>query len=105
MAMLYSVAHFMAADPFPHPFWQIPGVSDYNLNLDYMHVKHLGVDKYFLGSVLFLLAYRLLPKSPQGNINGIYEFVEAFYKSGDVKTRYKILKLAMFNTGPGAIHA
>ena len=101
MALLYSVAHFMAADPFPHPFWQIPGVSGYSLNLDYMHVKHLGVDKYFLGSVLFLLAYRLLPKSPQENINDIYEFVEAFYKSGDVETRYTILKLTMFNTGPG----
>ena len=30
-----------------------------------------------------------------------HEFVEAFYKSGDVKTRYTILKLTMFNTGPG----
>lgn len=99
MALIYSILHFLAADPFPHPFWKILGASGYTLHLDYMHAKHLVVDKYLLGSVLFLLVYRLLPGTPDDNLAQVWIVVEDYYKRNETKTRYKILKLTMFNDG------
>ena len=45
-----------------------------------MHAKHLGVDVYFLGSVLALLVDHILPGTIQQNLDTIAVFMRAFYK-------------------------
>ena len=45
-----------------------------------MHTKHLGVDVYFLGSVLALLVDFILPGTVQQNLDTIAVFMRAWYK-------------------------
>ena len=46
-----------------HILFTLPGVTITNVLADVFHVKHLGTDMYFAGSVLWLLCYRILPGS------------------------------------------
>ena len=51
---IFSIAHFLAHVPVQHPMLALSACSGLSAHLDYMHVKHFGVDKYLLGSVLYM---------------------------------------------------
>ena len=103
MLLLRDTAHYLLHNPFPHPLFETLGVSTYTTHLDYMHVKYLGTDQYFLGSVLFVLCCRLMGGSREDNALQIWGMVSEFYTANEQLCRcpYKILKLSMFSSGPG----
>eukprot|EP00969_Alexandrium_andersonii_P176935 7823447-Alexandrium_andersonii.AAC.1 len=51
-----------------HALFKLPFISIHNMAYDLMHCKHMGTDAYYLGSVLFLLCYEVMPKSPTDNL-------------------------------------
>ena len=55
----------------------LPGVGIDSITLDWMHVKHLGMDQYLYASVLAMLVYeidghRMLPDDPATNLEAIW---------------------------------
>ena len=79
-----------------HPLFRLPGVSIYIVLCDLMHVNHLGVDVYFLGSVLSLLCYRMLPDSPARNLAVVWGSISDYYKSNPTSCQLSDLTLSMF---------
>lgn len=66
----------------------ITGVSILNIMPDLMHVKHLGTDQYFYGSVLKLLIHSVLPGSQSANLETVWtELCEAYAAHG-VQNRF-----------------
>jgi hypothetical protein len=63
------------------PLLDLPGASCLLYNTDLMPAKHLGTDAYFNGSVLWLLAYEILPNSPAANLEDVMRLVHEWYKA------------------------
>ena len=59
MTRLFKHADFIARGRFT-PLLQLPGVTCFTLMIDWMHVKYLGTDQYFLGSVLALMTMHIM---------------------------------------------
>lgn len=55
-----------------HPIFALFGVSILSFMADVMHCKHLGPDKYTLGSVLVLLIFDLLPGTDAKQLYGCF---------------------------------
>ena len=73
------------------------GVTVCTVALDYMHSKYIGSDQYTSGSVLYLLCFIMLPKSPKENLADCWAFIKDYYKAHGTKHRYaSIEKLSMF---------
>ena len=67
-------------------------VNNLTLSVDTMHVKHLGSDKYFYGSVWWLLCFEILDSSPAANCEYVFGLVKAFYKrNGYLCRKFAIL--------------
>ena len=64
---------------------------------DLMHVKHLGTDQYFNGSVLWLLVYRILPGTAAENLQRVMLRAKDFWKRNDISEHYGNVKLSMFH--------
>ena len=60
-ARCYTVEQFKLRFPDRCEVFNIPGVTHDTVGADTMHNKHLGMDVYFCGSVLYLLVYVMLP--------------------------------------------
>ena len=69
MARIHTAAGWQRASTDRFALVTLPGVSILNCMCDIMHNKHMGVDMYFCGSVLFILCYVLLPDSVQHNLD------------------------------------
>ena len=80
-----------------NPLFQLPGVSILTCAPDWMHVKHLGLDKRLLGSALYALTHYIMPGSPEQNLEKLQREIFDIYKSDDVKTRFSNLQLSMFS--------
>ena len=65
-AAIYTATHWRTAVGNNHPMLGLPGVSVLTVYPDWMHIKYLGTDKYFLGSVLYLMCHVLLPGLSDG---------------------------------------
>jgi hypothetical protein len=75
-------------------------MSCLSLGVDMMHVKHLGVDKPFFGSILWLLCFEVLNDGPQSNLDYVFGLIEQYYRDHNYSSRrlstYKCLKFGMF---------
>ena len=58
---IYSKANWHRLFPTHNLLFDLPGLSILTVSADHMHCKHMGVDQYFFGSVLMLLAYYVMP--------------------------------------------
>jgi hypothetical protein len=54
-------------------------LSILNCYPDELHVFHIGIAQYFIGSVLWLLCYRVRRKTPATNIVDVWELIVAEY--------------------------
>lgn len=63
MTRIYGGDQWLGLNPPDQrqPLLTLPGVTILSMAVDWMHCKYLGTDQYFLGSVLFLMVYHLLP--------------------------------------------
>ena len=65
---IWSRATFLARFPEHCAVFDLPFISIALYCSDYMHNKHLGVNTYFHGSVLWLLSYCRLDGTPTANL-------------------------------------
>ena len=62
-----------------------------------MHVKYCGVDQYFIGSVLYIIANHVLTGSVEENCKEVFRRVKIFYCQNRTKCRYATLSKNMMN--------
>ena len=57
---IYDKIQFLAAlGPDRNPLLELPGVSHDTVWPDYMHCKYMGVDQYFLASILVVMVFMI----------------------------------------------
>ena len=83
-------------EAFLHYIFKLPDVDNLCLDPDELHILFLGVLGYFLGSVLYLLVFVILPGSHTDNMNVIWEFIAKFYHEHATPTQYTNLTISMF---------
>jgi hypothetical protein len=66
-----------------------------------MHVKHLGTDMYYYGSILWLLIYAILSNTPEVNLCTVWGAISGYYSHNRVVDTFRNMKLSMF-TDPAA---
>ena len=98
LGTVWSRAGWLASHPFHHPLFDLPFVSIWTVCLDWMHVKHLGVDRYYLGSCLWLLCYQILPHEPEDALQFVFDQCKQWWGERGISTSdtYSKLKLSMF---------
>ena len=101
MQNMWGPEQYADAHPDRHPWLTLPGVTLLSVCIDWMHVKYLGTDQYFLGSVLYLLVFVLMGGEPATNLETVWNRVKEHYTQNRVTARFRILKLSMFRSGPG----
>lgn len=85
-------------------FTILPEVSGLSVQPDLMHVKYLGYIQYFLGSVLYLLCYVIMPQDPLSNLRQIGLMVSRFQRQLELPTRVPMnffTKLSLFKRKTG----
>ena len=79
-----------------HLVFSIIGVTILSLCYDWMHMKHLGVDKDFYGSVLWCMAYLFMPGTPSENVSEIHRFIQKWVKDNGEKPTVTPIVLSAF---------
>lgn len=64
MSNIWGAAQHAVQFPDRHAWLTLPGVSILSVAVDWMHVKYLGTDQYFIGTILWLMCYVILPGPP-----------------------------------------
>ena len=95
---IYTAVEFIAGGWNKCGLFDCPGVTVYSLYPDWMHVKHLGIDKVLLGSVLWVLVHWVLPGGdPAEKLSVVWSDVLRIYQEDNVPTRYGVIKMTMFS--------
>ena len=99
--LVYSGAEWMETAWSQHELFHDvhDGITIHTVCADLMHTKHLGVDQYFFGSVLWLLTFRILPQSPSENLGTVFLEIQAAYTAYGTGCRYAHMCLSMFCDG------
>ena len=95
---IYTVLTWMAAGWNTCGVFKIVGVTILSVYPDWMHCKHLGIDKVLQGSVMWILIHWVLGGTPEKNLEVIWRDVERIYKEDNVANRYGQIKMIMFTT-------
>ena len=74
------------------------GVTILSWYPDWMHCKPLGIDKFLLGSVLWLLVHQILPGAVEENLEQLWEDIEEIYEYMGTQCRYGHMRQTMFTT-------
>ena len=98
MTRLRSTAEWKALYPggTPHPIFTLVGVNHHSLEPDELHLMYLGTVQYFLGSVLYLLVFRLMSGTPESNMSSIWVHVSNIYRAHSVANQYSTLTISSF---------
>lgn len=96
--MLRSAAQWRAlnAENMHSLFRTFGFLSHHNVEPDELHVLHLGVSQYFLGSVLWLLVYKRLLGRPVANMQTIWAAIVEQYNLGGTGTPFTSLGISSF---------
>ena len=96
-----SNAAWRAATPSRHVLFDLPGCGIYLYMPDVMHTLHLGLYQYYIGSVLELMVFLMMPNRPENNMAVVWEMIHAYYKAHNTKSRFSNLRISMFHPPPG----
>jgi hypothetical protein len=92
---LLSPQEWRAANPNKHWIFQCFTVlSQMNVTPDELHIYHLGVNQYMLGSLLWLLVYKILPGTSSDNVNRVWDRIVSFYKEQKTSCQFSNLGLS-----------
>ena len=80
-----------------HPLFQLIGVGVQCIDPDELHIIHLGTSMVLLGSVLWLLVYKVLKDTAAANMRLIWKLVQERYKDLQSTTQYSSLTLSSFH--------
>jgi hypothetical protein len=76
---------------------QIEGVSILSFAPDWMHCKHLGIDKILMGSTLYVLVHDVMKGSVEENLEELWEDINDGYKKLNTANRYGRMRQTMFH--------
>ena len=98
MALQYTVEEWreLYKDTSLHWLFNLNGVTNLSLEPDELHIWHLGVGQYTLGSVLHLLTYTLLPGTPSQNMARVWEVINKHYVDNATPCQFTNLGLSSF---------
>jgi hypothetical protein len=91
--MLYTRSEWRSLREHQHPLFAADYMGCHNIEVDELHVMHLGTSQYMLGSILWLLCYEILPGRPEENMCTVWAAVCESYK--DLKTDCQFTSLAL----------
>ena len=95
--MLYTEEAWRAsADSSSHPLFKLPNISHHNIEVDELHVMHLGTTAHMLGNVLWVLCYDILPGRPSDNMKSVWHDVDELYSGLGVPCRFSNITLSSF---------
>jgi hypothetical protein len=97
---IWTPKAWLDAHPQRIALFKLPGVSVVNAAVDFMHSKYLGVDQYCLGSVLWLLCFRVLQGSPDDNAQRVQDMIHDYNIRNRRPDGWKYVKVTMFHS-PG----
>jgi len=81
------------------------GITILSVYPDWMHCKHLGIDKILLGSVLWLLVHQVLPAGlgdAEARLSFLMGQIFEMYDQLGSKHRYGAIKMTMFSSKSSA---
>ena len=81
---------------FLHWIFSLAHVSNLTLDPDELHVIHLGVQQWFLGSVTWILVYAVMRGTPTENVDALWAFIRGYYLRNRVETQYTNFGLNFF---------
>ena len=70
-----------------------------DLQYDLMHTKHLGVDCYYLGSILTYLVQFKMGGEPSENVKELWEAIRTTYQELRSPSQFSNITLNMFKAG------
>ena len=73
-------------------------LSCLNVEPDELHVLWLGVVQYFMGSILWLLVYRCMRKTPKANMDDVWREVTENYHDNQTPTQLAVYMLTTWST-------
>ena len=92
----WEPAHWFAEHPDAIALWGgVPGTDILSLQMDMMHIKWLGIDAYYIASLLVYIVDHKLPSRPQVNLHNLWLEIAEQYKKQNVPTRLSCLTLNM----------
>ena len=80
-----------------HFIFQLPYLSCHNLEVDELHVMHLGTTMYMLGAVLYMLCFHVVDGAPEDIMHCIWSDINEFYRQHKVQTQFSNLKIGSFH--------
>ena len=95
---IHDVTSWIARFPNRNCIFKILNLTQHNVFPDYMHTKHLGIDMYFLASVLVLLVFHILPGNKNENLQRVWRKLQEAYRAIGERTKFSRLTLSMFCT-------
>ena len=63
---------------------------------DWMHTAHLGVYKYVLGSVLWLLCHDMMTGTPVENMREVMRGLRAYWRANPTESHFQNITISMF---------
>ena len=87
---LYS-GHFL------HWICSLEGVSNLSIEPDELHVLHLGVSMYAIGSVLHILVHEVMDDTAEVNMKAVWGDVCVYYSDHNPDCQYSNLSLSSFS--------
>ena len=79
-----------------HPLFRFAYFSSLNIEPDELHIMHLGVSMYLLGSALWMLCYRVLPMNLVASMDRVWSMVVHYYTSMGITCQFSSLSLSSF---------
>ena len=76
-----------------HFIFKLAYLSCHNLEVDELHVMHLGTTMYMLGAILYMLCFHVLDGAPEDIMHGIWSDINEFYNKHTVQTQFSNLKI------------
>ena len=93
---LITAEEWRAENPLPHPVFRFSYMSNQNIEVDELHVMHLGTSMYMFGSILFTLVFDILAESPADNMKLVWKEITSAYRELRPSCAYTNLTIASF---------
>ena len=93
---MFSEEQWRALTTTSHPLFQLPNVSNQNIECDELHIMRVGTSAYAAGSILWMLVFQMLPGSAEANMEAVCGMIVDEYKRHRTNTQYTNLRIGSF---------